>query len=375
MSLLLRARSAGGGYDYGNARVRAMHASLLDRAAYDRLVGQDAAGMLAVLGTGPYEQDVQAALARASGLSALDRAVSENLARTLRSVAEFYDGGARWAVDLMGERWDVTNAVTILRARARDVPVEEVLPLLVPAGRMDAVAAAELASQRDVASTVALMVRWGVPRPEVAAAARSALRLFELAQDPAVLERAVLQAWAEAATLAVEKGPSERRILAPVLFEEIDRRHLMVALRIREARRSGEPAAAPAEAPDLALGTSSGLLDAGLLGALARVPAAQLVEPALGRAFAPGVHPLWRASVHAFDGHGDLAALERDLETLAARAASNLWRRADPLGVAVPVGFVLLKENEARNLRLLGHAALTGLAPAAAREELLVPGD
>ncbi len=373
MSLLLRAPSAGTGYDYGNARVRAMHASLLDRSGYDRLVGLEPDGMLAVLGAGPYEQDVRTALARTSGLAALLHAVSANLARTLRAVAGFYGGGARWAIDLLDERWDLANVVTILRSRARDVPTEDVLPLLVPAGRMDAVAATELANQRDVASAIALMVLWAVPRPEVAAAARSALRLFEVAQDPAVLERAVVQAWAAAATLAVEAGPPERCILGPVLFDEVDRRHLLVALRIREARRSGEPFAAGEEAPDLP--TTGGLLDGSLLRAIAKVPAEVPVEPALGRAVASGVHPSWRPAIHAFDGHGDIATLERDLETLAARAAAHLWRDADPLGAAIPVGFVLAKENEARNLRLLGHAARTGLAPAIARQEIFVPGD
>jgi V/A-type H+/Na+-transporting ATPase subunit C len=55
------------------------------------------------------------------------------------------------------------------------------------------------------------------------------------------------------------------------------------------------------------------------------------------------------------------------------RWAVGLFLRGDPLGIDVPIAYTVAKENEVRNLRLLGEGSVGGLPVAAVRAQLIVP--
>ncbi|HEX6230572.1 MAG TPA: V-type ATPase subunit [Actinomycetota bacterium] len=355
----------GSGYDYGNARVRARRAELFDAATYERLLGRDVDWLLAALADTPYRPDVEAALPRYRGLSALHRALSANLVRELRAVAGFYGGRPREGIELLLSDWDVHNVLTIVRALARRRPSEEILPLLVPAGALDEVAAGELARQPGLRPAIELMATWAVPTPGVARAALGALPAFEQTGELEALEGAVIRAHARAARRTVEREGWMSEALGHFLRERVDRRNVLVALRAREARLRGEPPWGP-EDPYLPGGRGA----EASLAALAGTDERQDVAVTLARLDPPAG---WREPFERWAEHGELTRLERDLERAAVRRAVSMLWSGDPLGIDVPIAYVVAKENEVRNLRLLGYGADRGLSIDALRELVVAP--
>ena len=70
---------------------------------------------------------------------------------------------------------------------------------------------------------------------------------------------------------------------------------------------------------------------------------------------------------------GDLNALQRTFECAAIADAIALFVTGDPLGIDNPLASTTAVQVEARNLRLLGEAAVRGIAPEVVRAELIWP--
>jgi vacuolar-type H+-ATPase subunit C/Vma6 len=81
----------------------------------------------------------------------------------------------------------------------------------------------------------------------------------------------------------------------------------------------------------------------------------------------------WRAPLERIAAGGDLPTLQRELEASRVRWAVGLFLRGDPLGLDIPVAYSVAKENEVRNLRLLGEGAAGGLPAPALRAQLIIP--
>jgi V/A-type H+-transporting ATPase subunit C len=347
------------GFEYGNTRLRARKAGLLDATAYDGLLGTDVDGMLASLTETPYRPDVEAALPRARGLGCLHEALRTHLARTLTELRGFYGGRPGREVDLLVRRWDVRNLRTILRGQARLAGAEEVVPLLVPVGALDETTLRQLALQPGLRAAIDLMVAWGVPDPDVARALLAAWPAFVAGGDPAVLEATLDRAWAARLAAAVPDLPEP---MVRMLGRETDLTNVLVALRLREARARGEPLAGDERF------LAGGVVAPGVLGT-----AVGSDEPAAARLLASAPLPsTWRSALARFAARPDLVVLAEELEAALAREAIAMFATGDPLGIAVPIAFTWAKETEARNLRLVGQAVTAGTPAALVRDRLVL---
>ena len=356
--------SVGPGYEYGNTRLRAKKAALLTEADLDRLLGRDVDGVLSALDDGPYRQDVLASRPRFAGLTALHHALSANLARTLRAVRGFYAGEAGELVELLLRRFDAPNLVTLLRAQARRLPVDEALELVVPVGTFDPAACREVAVQADLRAAVDLMVAWRLPSHDVALAVSGALAAYERTGDLAGLEDAAVRACASAIDLRLQGIPEDAWPLERVLRTEADRANVLLALRLREARVEGQPPAQ--DEPFVPGGTVRGP-------ALGEGVAAETREKAVEALAASCLADSWTEALESWAARGDLVAFQRELEAAATLDAIGLFHGGDPLSVAVPVAFVFAKENEVRNLRLVATGASERIPPGLIRREWVMP--
>jgi len=359
------ATAAPPGFDYGNARVRAMWSRLLDRAAFDRMLGRSVGEVLDVLGSGEYAQDVRHALGRARDAAAIHLAVSRNLGRTLHAVRGFYGGDAGRAVGLLLGRWDAANVVTLLRAQAVEADVDDAVSMIVPAGALDEAAAREIAEQPGLRAAVGLMTMWAVPDEQTARAAVQALPGYESTGDLAVLEEQVLLAWATEMDDALGRLGRRAEAMDP-LREEVDQRNALLSLRLLALARERKATAPPPRERFL----PGGLIDRRAFGVAAAAASRQGAAAALG---APTPAAAWRPALARWVGDGDLSRLQRELQVSHTLRTMSLFGRGDPLGIAVPLGYVFAKENEARNVRIIAYGAASGAPPAAVRDQVVAP--
>jgi len=310
------------GWDYGNARIRALRSRLFDRHRYrDLLRARNIEALLGALSATPYRPDVEAALARSPDLHRFDEVLRIHGARVLHALPGWYEAEARRGVERLLARWDWRNLRTILQALARRVPAPEIEPLLVPAGSLDRAALNTLARQTYVAAAVDLMRAWGLPTRGL------------LGDDPmAALDR----------------------LWAPCL--DVDRLNLMTALRLRAARLHDGVDAREEFLP-------GGSLDPRMLDDAAHAATRDAVRSLLPEP--------WLQRLADWERDGDLAALSDALEIEALLDAVRGFVRGDPLGPDIPRAFVAAKELELRNLRCVARGIEAGRLPAEIERELV----
>jgi V/A-type H+-transporting ATPase subunit C len=354
---------------YGNTRLRARKGQLFGSAEYEELLGRDLEALFETLADTVYGAEIEAALAVSDGKRALHAALGQHLARALTEMRMFYEARSRELVDLLLSRFDLQNLLALLRGRASGWPPEQVLVNVIPVGPLGDAAAREIAHQPELARTVDLLLSWRLPDPATARALAAAWPEYERTEDLAALEHALAVGRGHrlAETLAAE-GP-EADSLSELVAREHDAVNVLIVLRLRFALQLDELNDLPA------IPRSGRYLPGG------RIPA-ETLEDALRRPTrADAVAKLveaarredWRAPLQRIADGGDLPTLQRALEVTRVRWAVGLFLRGDPLGLDVPIAFTVAKENEVRNLRLLGEGAAGDLPVSVLRTQLIVP--
>lgn len=336
------------GYEYGNTRVRAMRARLLrPRELADLLRTGNLDRLLGALAETDLRPEVEVALARVSGPRRLDEALRRHLARILSAVASFYEGAAGDRVGLLLDRWirkDLRAIVRLPDGGAGGDPAD----LLVPVGRLDEAALAEITSHPDLRSRMDQVIAWDLPWGGGTRVLAAALAEYERSGDRTAVEHAVDEAFAG----RIESVLGDDRV-GTVLRAEIDATNLLTALRIRAARTAGEPV------PDIPHFVSGGNREAERWADVAGENDVERVAAAARMSFPGG----WDEELAAWGSHQDLTVLADGLRRRITAAAVSGFVSGDPLGFDIPVAYVFAKEAEVRDIRLVGRAIVHGLGP------------
>lgn len=123
-----------GNYPYVTARVKAKRGLLLPKDTYDRLLLMEVSEIARFLGEREYKAEMLALGARVSGVDLIEDAVTRNLAKVYNQLYEFSEGALRAMVGRYLDRYDLENVKAIVRAKVYNAPRDEVLDDLVPAG-------------------------------------------------------------------------------------------------------------------------------------------------------------------------------------------------------------------------------------------------
>ncbi len=351
-------------FNYGNTRLRARRGAFLSSAVYERLLGEDIDEVLAALGDTPYAPQVDA-VRRVGPLQALHLTVRSEMADSLEQMRSFYSGHARFLVDVLLARFDVQNVISVLRARSHpDTTTEEALAALTPVGWLVGPLAREILRPRELAGVVDLLAR-RVPDRKQAGVLRAAFSEFERTDDLAALERAVLTDHAARIAGKLHSAGPDGATLLRFSRREADEHNMLVALRLRDAIASGAEGTPPPADTALAGGTIPPAALATMIRAVPTTIAAELGRLAGG---------IWQGALERWTSTGDLDALQRAFERQTVADATALFVTGDPLAIDVPLAFTVATQVEARNLRLLGEAAVRGIPADVVRAELVRPG-
>ena len=123
-----------GNYPYVTARVKAKRAHLLPAETYGRLLQMEPPEIARFLGEGEYKAEMIALGARYAGVDLIEMATSRSLSKTYNQIYEFSEGRLRTMVARYLDRWDLQNIKTIVRAKTYGASAVEVEEDLVPAG-------------------------------------------------------------------------------------------------------------------------------------------------------------------------------------------------------------------------------------------------
>lgn len=356
------------GYDYGNARLRAMRAHLLDSNAIDRLLSTGSIGnMLTALTQTGYQAAVERALVQHTGIICLYRALHHDLIATFQRVHRFFSGTAGKLVTGSLRAYDVHNVKVILRGVERQQPAAEILAQTLPVGQLTDADLKALARAADARAAVDLLATWQSP----------------LARP--LLERRTAQPGAPlfALELALEQWywdhvrvrSSQNRVWQDTLALLADITNVVTALQM-----VGQPNTAvhlrrllnmqPDEWPDpeSALFVAAGEITSTLLVDVARQ---EVMDEAIALLADTGLGPPLAAALPRYAARQQVSIFERALTQHRLRHAARLFVR-DPLGIGVFLGYQALKINEVTNLRIIGNGLYLQEPPQRIREQLLL---
>ncbi|MCW6160068.1 MAG: V-type ATPase subunit [Candidatus Micrarchaeales archaeon] len=138
-------------YGYANARVKAMQSRLLLKGTIRDLINtRDASGMLSLLMSTEYKEDIEAFGGMKVKRAQIDFALSKNLAKNVVKLVELTPSGQKPLIrDIVG-RWDISNIKLAIEAKARGMRFEDVSSSIIDAGVYGAKAVREFMSSQGV---------------------------------------------------------------------------------------------------------------------------------------------------------------------------------------------------------------------------------
>lgn len=350
-------------YGYSNARIRAMKAALLDRRAYETLLGAASVeALIEALARTAYREDIEAALVKVAGVRCVAEGLRRNVVRTVGAIPSFFDGRPRELVRLLVSRWDLSNLIAILRGQARGVSAEEMFQALVPAGELREAELRELVKRPTIRATAELMLTWRLP---YAGALASALRLAD--GDLAAVETALHRIRFGEALASL--GSKDNDLLVREMLEtEIDVENISLLLRLagigdrRAALRARYGAAGIG-----ALLVEGGSLPPRLLAQLGEAPDAEaMVRLLQGTSYGAAM----QNRLEPYRQGGYTGVLERGLEEVLVLKGIRMFHR-DPLTIAIAIGYLWAKSNEVANVRLIAQGKTLSWRSDMIREEMI----
>ncbi len=358
---LLRARAR---FEYGNTRLRARRLDRMGAQQLAELMGRDVAGLLEALASTALGVEAEAALARGGGVRRLHGALRAHEARELEAMRGFYSEAARELVDLMLARFELHNLLVLLRGVLRGADEEQVLDDIIPVGAFTDLLAREIVRQHEPATAVALLASWALPDAVTARATVNAFSDYELDADLGRFESAIIAAHTARVIRELDRFGGEAHDLRTSLARSVDETNVVVLLRLRSALSGRELNTLPDVAPWLPGGRIPLIILESALRQTNDTEAAELLTAAAA---------YLRAPLEAWSREGDVAVTQRVMEQRRILDEIALFRRGDPVSIAIPIGYVAELELETRNLRVLAQGAALGTLPDELDRLLLLP--
>lgn len=352
------------GYEYGNARLRAMRSRLLSKEAIREI--SEAGSLAELIGAiihSPYRRSLELSLVQSSDLESIYQALRRDFVETVCKLRSFYEGSEGELVNLILREYDIANLKTIFRGLAHQAPRRDIESALLPVGELPEALFNELLLAANMRGAIDLLatIRHPFAQPLLI------LRAEHPGADVFSIELALDRWYFRDALRALKQPEEDRKKALAAVQREIDIRNILLVLRFVQA--PGEKAAL--RGLQAGAGFESLLPAAGSLPAekLAQIYELRSVKSALEALAATSYGPAARSGLLEFERTGRLSeiekALRRDqLRWLAAQIAN------DPLGVGVVLGYLALKTNEINNLRRIARSIQLKFSAEALRAEL-----
>lgn len=344
-------------YDYLNARIKGMHSNLLSREFYEQiLASQNMAPLVDALLSSPYSPHIREALERDRSITGIEWGLRRNLFDTFEKIRTLAPSKPSRLLSIQFRKWDMQNIITIMRGKVAGLLPEEILTGVFPAGELSDVELEELAAEDNVKAVIDALTVWSFP---LAFELREVVKELSDELNCAFLESKFMRiffAWAQE-SLAIED--EDHCLLRNHLRNEIDLVNVKSVLWAVSQKETGRRPAPVVPVP-------GGCITARMLSRIERSSSLEmsfeiLAETYFRRAIDRGIL--------VFGESRRLAVMERFLEIEVAEKGCKMFR-ADPLGIGVPMGYILRKYNEFMNLRILLRDKSFGKPVPAIREEL-----
>ena len=341
-----------GNYPYVTARVRAKRAALLPTDTYARLLVMEIPEIARFLGEREYKAEMLALGGRYTGVDLIEMATSRNLTKTYNEIFDFCEGHLRVIVGRYLDRYDLQNVKTIIRAKAYGASAEEVEEDLVPAGSFSIEFLRELIAAPTVDDAFRLLEGTVYAQALDGMAARPSE-----VRDWSAWEDRVSRLYYAGLLASIPPSTEANRLMRQFIQREIDLVNLKTLLRVWAAKASFDreiflPGGAETTVEDF---EEMRTLDKpALLTRLREYSFTEDIAPDLEQVEATGI-----------------GALLRKVEKVHLIEASR-YSHLHPLSILPILDYIVRKDREVENIRLIARGKESGLPTDVMRDLLVV---
>ncbi len=331
-------------YPYVTARVRAKKAKLLKRDAYHKLLLMSVPEIGRYLGESEYRKEMADYGGVMEGASLVEFATYRNLARVLKDILGYCTSELREMVSSYLGKWDAHNVKVVLRGRYASATGEQIEQQLIPAGSFDMNFLRKLIRSETVEEIVATSRSAGLPLSD------EAVRSFHTSKRLSTLEDDIDKGYYRK-LLGTQSDDEANDIFITYIRREIDVHNLQTVLRLRTEGLQPQQELTFLVPGGREFGMKS----------LRRFIELPTIADMLGSIKSTSYADVVGGKAEETSGWSGLRLIAIALDRKHAME-SQRFEHLYPLSVLPVLDYMLRKETEVRNLRVLARGKQSGLS-------------
>lgn len=338
-----RSKGKKGNYAYTVARVKAKKSQLMGDDAYSKMLMMSLPEISRFISETGYQKEITELTGKFDGISLIEHATYRNMARLFSGILQSTTGELNEMVAADLERWDIWNIKVILRGKSFGLGADDIREDLVPAGSLNSIALDKLIAletEDEIISAYGKMTEVSFPQDVIAAyKAAGSLEEIEDFLDKHHYERLLA---------SIDPSSRPKRLFQDFIRKEIDIINLETILKLKMEGIHGEPVMKYiiSGGKDINKKLATQLANAENVSAaindLAQLDFYEDIKEALD------------ANTNSLR---DIVAGMKKYKIKEARTFSHLY----PLSVIPVIDFMLHKENEVNNIRIVARGIESGL--------------
>ncbi len=336
-------------YAYTTARVRAMKSKILPKETYPRLMNMSINEITRFIGESEYKEDVDELARQYDGVNLIEHALNRNLAVTFTKLLSISEGDVNFLIGEELKKFDIWNIKTILRGKYCNATNEEVLDALVAAGRLSYTFLSDLATKTTYEEVIS-----GLENTEYYPVLKDydGTNLSDIENQ---LDKMYYAGLFEAVSGSRSK---DRKLFAKFMRMGIDVKNLITLFRLKKANIDNP-------------GMMNLMIDGGLKLKL------KDIERLISLSFEDFIselenYPYWDViSDVASPDMVSLINVESRLKKYRLKSAAS-FSHVYPISIVPIMDYMLNKENEVNNLRLIIRGKAASLSDEIIKEQLVI---
>ena len=334
-----------GTYPYLNTRVRVMKGLMIKKGEYDKLIKMSNDEIAKFIGDSVYKREIDELALNLEGATLVESALNLNASRCFRKLMRISSSVVEMLVRAYLTRYDVYNLKTIMRAKVGKASADDLRRLLIPAGSLNSSALESLIKKEtvfDILKSSKIV--------QIDTDCLHAVDEFEKTGSLSRIENYLDKSYYNNLIELAKKMPKQGIYVREFIRTEIDFLNLKVLFRlIREKFPVNDII-------DMLIFSGERLPYAKLLKLASSKDCDELYSSLEGT----GYDKVIESSIDDLRDKNELGSFEIAFEKYWLRKA-GLMMNKHPLSIGPAIGYMICKDIEVRNLRMLVRAKALGL--------------
>ncbi|MCI5973161.1 MAG: ATP synthase A1 subunit C [Candidatus Methanomethylophilus alvus] len=331
-----------GNYAYTVARVKAKKSALMKEDAYSKMLMMSLPEISRFISESGYQKEITELTGRYDGVDLIEHATYANMANLFRGILDASEGELKDMIAADLERWDAWNLKVILRGKSFGLDADDIKEDLVPAGRLGIEQLETLmgyGTEEEILQAYGKYVEMAIPQ--------SVLTAYGEERNLAIIEDYLDKAYYERLLLNVDPSSRPKRLFQDFIRNEIDITNLETILKLKKEGITG----------DVILGyyiPGGAQIDKKLATQLANADSVSAMGTDLAQL------DFYEDIKDALDDSKSLKEIVAALTRYHKKQAKT-FTHLYPLSVIPVIDFMIHKETEVNNIRIIARGIESGL--------------